>query len=213
VAHRDTHGPFLARDGLLAVKGLGPRAFEQAAGFLRIRGGANPLDDTAIHPESYVACRGLLALLGLDAADPELPTRFQAAWANSLSHESPEEVAAALKIGIPTLQDMADNLARPGRDPRDDLPAPILRHDVLKIEDLQPGMVLKGTVRNVVDFGAFVDIGVKQDGLVHVSELADRRVRNPLEVVAVGDIVEVRVLSVDLERGRVALSMRTTPVR
>jgi uncharacterized protein len=206
VAHRDANGPFSSRKQLLKVKGLGPKAFEQAAGFLRIPEAPDPLDQTAIHPESYTAARSLLARHGADGARlPEVAARVRQLLA---SGTTPAQLAAELGIGVPTLNDMLDAMARPGRDPRDDAAPPILRADVLKMEDLQPGMWLKGTVRNVVDFGAFVDIGVKQDGLVHVSELAGRFVKNPLDVVQVGDIVDVRVLTVDVARGRIGLSMK-----
>jgi uncharacterized protein len=205
VAHRDAGGPFSSRKQLLKVKGLGPKAFEQAAGFLRIPGAPDPLDNTAVHPESYAAARALIERFE-GAPLPEVAARVRELFA--AGRATPAQLAADLGIGEPTLLDMLEALARPGRDPRDDAPPPILRADVLKIEDLQPGMWLKGTVRNVVDFGAFVDIGVKQDGLVHVSELANRYVRNPLDVVQVGDVVDVRVLTVDAARGRIGLSMR-----
>jgi uncharacterized protein len=205
VAHRDAGGPFSSRKQLLKVRGLGPKAFEQAAGFLRIADAPDALDNTAVHPESYAAARALIDRFE-GAPLPEVAARVRQLFA--VGQATPARLAADLGIGEPTLLDMLDALARPGRDPRDDAPPPILRADVLKIEDLQPGMWLKGTVRNVVDFGAFVDIGVKQDGLVHVSELADRYVRNPLDVVQVGDVVDVRVLIVDVARGRIGLSMR-----
>jgi uncharacterized protein len=208
VAHRDANGPFRGRSELKKVKGLGPKAFEQAAGFLRIPDAADGLDRTAIHPESYAAARKLVARFDGDGVPlPEVAARIRSAI--RARETSMADLAAELGVGEPTLADIVEYMARPGRDPRDELPPPMLRADVLKLEDLQPGMVLKGTVRNVVDFGAFVDIGVKQDGLVHVSELADRFVKNPLDVVQVGDLVDVRVLSVDLARGRVALSMRS----
>jgi len=209
VAHRDEHGPFRSRKELNKVKGLGAKTFEQAAGFLRVAGGEEPLDNTAIHPESYAAADDLLGLMGLTGREPDLAARVRSAWeALQAKGESLPGLAEALGVGLPTLEDMLASLLRPGRDPREDLPAPILRTDVLKTEDLCEGMVLKGTVRNVVDFGAFVDIGVKQDGLVHISQLADRYVRDPLDVVGVGDVVEVRVIGVDLQRGRIALSMK-----
>ena len=204
VAHRDEHGPFQKRSDLKQVRGLGPKAYQQAAGFLRVPESANPLDNTPIHPESYPVVRRLLELAGTRLKARDLLGRVQAVREElGLSG-----LAELLEVGGPTLADILDGLARPGRDPRDDLPPPVLRQDVLKMEDLREGMRLKGTVRNVVDFGAFVDIGVKQDGLVHVSKMADRYVRNPFEVVSVGDVVEVVVLSVDLERGRIGLSMR-----
>jgi uncharacterized protein len=207
VAQRDASGPFTSRAELRKIKGLGPKSFEQAAGFLRIPTAADPLDNTAVHPESYAAARALVARFGNDGARlPDVALRVRQAI--GAGQTTLAALAADLGIGEPTLGDILDAMARPGRDPRDDAPPPILRSDVLKLEDLQFGMWLKGTVRNVVDFGAFVDIGVKQDGLVHVSEMAGRFVRNPLEVVQVGDIVDVRVLSVDAARGRIALSMR-----
>ncbi|MBM4461622.1 MAG: RNA-binding transcriptional accessory protein, partial [Chloroflexi bacterium] len=231
VAHRDENGPFGSRADLKKVKGLGPKAFEQAAGFLRVPGSRNPLDNTTIHPESYAAMKQLLELAGLNLRMADLPNRLRG-WCEendltpqppSLSgkgeaHSSPPrgerpgvgsaaDIAALLNIGVPTLHDIVAALLRPGRDPRDDLPAVILRRDVLTIEDLKEGMTLKGTVRNVVDFGAFVDIGVKQDGLVHVSKMAKKYVRNPHEVVGVGDVVDVTVVSIDRARGRIGLSM------
>lgn len=197
VAHRDENGPFRSRAQILKVKGIGPKAYEQAAGFLRIPDGANPLDNTAIHPESYPVVEKLAAPF---ASLADLPLE-------SLRRETPR-LARQLGVGEPTLADILDALAKPGRDPRDDLPPVQLRADVLSMEDLREGMILTGTVRNVVAFGAFVDIGVKQDGLVHISALADRYVRDPHEVVSVGDVVTVRVLSVDSARGRIGLSMK-----
>jgi uncharacterized protein len=204
VKHRDEHGPFPGRGELRKVKGIGEKAFEQSAGFLKIPDGGNPLDNTFIHPESYLVVERLFALMGVQGDEPDLAQRVRAFRAdNDLA-----ELAEVLEVGLPTLTDIFDNLIKPGRDPRDELPKPILRSDVLKMEDLREGMILKGTVRNVVDFGAFVDIGVKQDGLVHVSQMTDHYVKNPLEVVSVGDVVEVKVISLDLERGRIGLSMR-----
>ena len=198
VAHRETNGPFLTRAELKQVKGLGPKAYEQAAGFLRIPDGRNPLDNTVIHPESYDAAHALLDLAGLNMRMADLPRRLQ----QFRQEQNLAEVAGMLGVGQLTLSDIIDALIRPGRDPRDDLPPVVLRQDVLSLDDLHEGMVLKGTVRNVVDFGAFVDIGVKQDGLVHVSKMAERYVKNPHEVVGVGDIVDVKVIDVDRERGR-----------
>jgi uncharacterized protein len=210
VAYRDEQGAFRSRQELLRVKGLGAKAFEQAAGFMRIAAGENPLDNTSIHPESYGVCGRFLALLGADAREPDLPNRVREGWQRVQAEgETVTTVAKVLGIGAPTLQDILDNLLKPGRDPRSELPAPILRQDILKMEDLQEGMMLTGTVRNVVDFGAFVDIGVKQDGLVHISQLADRFVEQPLDVVSVGDIVQVRVISVDAERLRIGLSLKS----
>ncbi len=204
VRHRDKHGAFESRQKLRKVKGIGDKGFEQSAGFLKIPAGENPLDNTFIHPESYPVVEGLFTLMGVRGDEPDLAQRVRTFRVeNDLA-----DLAEILEVGLPTLADILDNLIKPGRDPRDELPKPILRSDVLKMEDLREGMVLKGTVRNVVDFGAFVDIGVKQDGLVHVSKMADRYVRNPLEVVSVGDVVEVKVVSIDIERGRIGLSMR-----
>ena len=203
VAHRNEHGPFPNREALTAVKGIGDKTYEQAAGFMRIPDGTEPLDNTAIHPESYPAVARLYKWMGVQdqaAARPRL--------AALQGRTDLDQLAAQVGVGVPTLRDVIEALLKPGRDPRDELPPPVLRQDVLQIEDLQVGMVLKGTVRNVVPFGAFVDIGVKRDGLVHISQLADRYVRDPLEVVSPGDVVQVRVLEVDLERGRIALSMK-----
>ena len=226
VKYREANGPFKSREELLKVPGLGPATFVQAAGFLKIANGAEPLDNTFIHPESYKAVRALLQELPGDEREKpaerikqfrqfmkmqqslsKLNRRVGSTPANN-EQVAWSDLAKKVGIGLPTLNDILENLEKPGLDPRDALPAPILRHDVLKMEDLKPGMVLQGTVRNVVDFGAFVDIGVKQDGLVHISELADRFVRDPLSIVAVGQVVQVRVLKVDMQRGRVQLSMR-----
>jgi len=204
VAYRDEHGPFKKRSELKKVKGLGPKAYEQAAGFLRVPESANPLDNTPIHPESYAVVRKLLEVAGTRLKARDMIGRVQAVR-DELGLVG---LAELLGVGEPTLADILGGLARPGRDPRDELPPPVLRQDVLKMEDLREGMRLRGTVRNVVDFGAFVDIGVKQDGLVHVSKMADHYVRNPFEVVSVGDIVDVTVINVDLDRGRIGLSMR-----
>jgi len=204
VRHRDEHGSFKSRQELRKVKGVGAKTFEQSAGFLKIPARENPLDNTFIHPESYPVVEGIFTLMGVRGDEPDLAQRVRTfRVGNDLT-----ELAEVLEVGLPTLTDIFDNLIKPGRDPRDELPKPILRSDVLKMEDLREGMILKGTVRNVVDFGAFVDIGVKHDGLVHVSKMADRYVKNPLEVVSVGDVVEVKVISIDIERGRIGLSMR-----
>ena len=212
VAHRDENGPFESRGDLKKVKGLGPKAFEQAAGFLRVPGSRNTLDNTTIHPESYGATKALLELAGLNLRMKDLPNSLRR-WlaAEGLSSEGAggkwTDVAGLLSIGEPTLRDITDALLRPGRDPRDDLPAVVLRRDVLSIDDLREGMVLKGTVRNVVDFGAFVDVGVKQDGLVHVSKMGKKFVRNPQDVVSVGDVIDVTVIGIDRERGRIGLAI------
>lgn len=207
VAYRDEHGPYRSRKELLQVRGLGEKTYQQAAGFLRIPDGDNPLDDTAIHPESYPIVQTLLERYDAGSAgNDDTPFRERLPL-EELKH-TVSETAKTLDVGVPTLRDILAALEKPGRDPRDDLPQPILRHNVLTMDDLEEGMLLKGTVRNVVDFGAFVDIGVKRDGLIHISELADRYVRNPHEVVRVGDVVTVRVLSVDRERERIGLSAR-----
>ncbi len=214
VAWRAEHGSFTSRQQLLKVSGLGPATFVQAAGFLKVPGGKEPLDNTFIHPESYDATRSVLKTL--PGSSDERATDRVRSWRmligmNSRGAGAQAAIAALaseVNVGVPTLTDILENLEKPGIDPRDSLPKPILRQDVLKLEDLKEGMVLQGTVRNVVDFGAFVDIGVKQDGLVHVSEMADRFVRDPLTVVQVGQVVQVRVLAVDIGRGRVQLSMR-----
>lgn len=204
VTYRDTNGAFHLRDSIRKVSGMGAKTFQQAAGFLRIPDGDHVLDRTGVHPESYDAVSRLLDLLELRLDDPDLAARLGAAQAE----HNVNDLAEMLGVGAPTLADIFADLQRPGRDPREEAPPPILRDDVLKMEDLRPGMRLNGTIRNVVDFGAFVDIGVKQDGLVHISQMAERRVESPYDVVGVGDIVEVTVLSVDVERGRVALSMK-----
>jgi uncharacterized protein len=204
VARRDEQGPFKKRSELKKVKGLGPKAYHQAAGFLRVPESTNPLDNTPIHPESYPVVNGLLELAGTRLKARDMLGQVQAVH----DEFGLTGLAELLEVGQPTLTDILDGLARPGRDPRDDLSPPVLRQDVLKMEDLREGMRLRGTVRNVVDFGAFVDIGVKQDGLVHVSKMADHYVRNPLDVVSVGDVVDVTVISLDQERGRIGLSMR-----
>ncbi len=198
VAHRDEHGPFRDRRALRKVSGLGPKAFQQSAGFLRIRGGANPLDASAIHPESYPIAEKVLALAATDMSQPAEARRRAL---NALRQKQPlEALATQLGCGLPTLQDIFEQLARPGRDPREDVPPPILRSDVLSMDDLRPGMSLKGTVRNVVDFGAFVDIGVKRDGLLHRSQIP-RGTR-----LRVGQVIEVTIAQVDHERGRISLS-------
>ena len=214
VSYRAANGPFTKRSQLLKVAGLGPATFTQAAGFLKIAGGAEPLDNTFIHPESYDVARK--ALEKLPGGKKEKVADRVKAWRLLVGMGSGgggvkaaiAALAKELDTGVPTLTDILENLEKPGLDPRDSLPAPILRHDVLKLEDLREGMILQGTVRNVVDFGAFVDIGVKQDGLVHVSEMAQTFVRDPLAIVAVGQVINVRVLAVDVARGRIQLSMR-----
>ena len=206
VKYREANGPFTARKQILKVPKLGPRAFEQCAGFLRVPESKNVLDNTAVHPESYGAAEKLLSLTGHTLADvrdgklEDLSAQIKA--------YGEEKAANACGVGVPTLRDVAAELRKPGRDIRDELPKPILRTDVLEMKDLKPGMVLTGTVRNVIDFGVFVDIGVHQDGLVHISQVADRYVKHPSEVVSVGDIVQVTVLDVDEKKKRISLSMR-----
>lgn len=202
VAYREENGPFTSRAQLKKVPKLGPKAFEQSAGFLRIPESREVLDNTGVHPESYPAAKALLQVLGLKKEDDlsDLP--------QTLKTFGLGKAAAACCVGAPTLLDIAQELSKPGRDPRDELPAPILRKDVLEMKDLKPGMLLTGTVRNVIDFGVFVDIGVHQDGLVHISEVCGRRLRHPSEVVQVGDVVQVLVLSVDEKRHRISLSMK-----
>ncbi|CAI3294389.1 RNA-binding transcriptional accessory protein [Enterococcus cecorum] len=202
VNYREENGAFSQRNQLKKVPRLGPKAFEQAIGFLRIPNGKNILDNTPIHPESYQATKDLLATLNIDLDKLDTPEAK-----SELQKIDIKQLSEKLAVGRETLQDIIDSLLKPGRDLRDDMPAPILRSDVLSIEDLKVGMKLQGTVRNVIDFGAFVDIGVKQDGLVHISKLSDRFVKHPSEVVAVGDIVQVWITSVDTQKGRIGLSM------
>jgi len=188
LAYREENGKFNSRKELLKVKKLGPKAFEQCAGFLRIPDAKNPLDNTAVHPESYTVAEGYLS--------------------HKSTSQSLEAIAEALSVGIPTLKDIIQELEKPGRDPREDLPPVLLRSDVMEMEDLTEGMILQGTVRNVIDFGAFVDIGVHQDGLVHISQLCNKYVKHPLEVVGVGDVVTVKVMSIDIKKKRISLSMK-----
>lgn len=204
VAYREENGRFKSRNELLKVPKLGPKAYEQCAGFLRITGGSHPLDATSVHPESYRATEQLLELLGYPKDS------WQSAQLAGLSKKvkNKAQLAEQLGIGELTLADILSELEKPGRDPREDMPRPILRSDVLEMKDLTAGMVLKGTVRNVIDFGAFVDIGVHQDGLVHISQICDRYIKHPLEVLSVGDIVEVKVLEVDPAKKRIALTMK-----
>ena len=206
VTYREANGPFTARKQILKVPKLGPKAYEQCAGFLRVPESKQVLDNTGVHPESYAAAETLLTLCGYTmqevaaGAIGELPKRVeQLGWENA---------ASRCGVGEPTLRDIVKELLKPGRDPRDELPPPILRTDVLEMKDLKPGMVLTGTVRNVIDFGVFVDIGVHQDGLVHISKVCNQYIKHPSEVVSVGDIVKVSVLEVDEKRKRISLSMR-----
>lgn len=204
VAYREANGAFCDRRALLKVPRLGPKAYEQCAGFLRITDGTNPLDGTSVHPESYAAASALMERLGYSAAD------IGRGGLRQLGKKIGDykRLAAELGIGEITLRDIAAELEKPGRDPREEMPRPILRTDVLEMKDLKPGMILKGTVRNVIDFGAFVDIGVHQDGLVHISQISEKYIKHPSEAVSVGDIVEVKVLSVDVARKRIALTMK-----
>lgn len=204
VAYREANGRFADRRQLLKVPKLGPKAYEQCAGFLRITGGTNPLDATSVHPESYEAAMKLLTSLGYSAED--ITSGGLKGISRKVSH--PEKMAESLGIGELTLKDIVQELEKPARDPRDEMPRPVLRSDVLDMKDLTPGMVLKGTVRNIIDFGAFVDIGVHQDGLVHISQMTDRYIKHPLEVVKVGDVVDVKVLSVDVAKKRIGLTMK-----
>lgn len=204
VAYREENGKFADRRELLKVPKLGPKAYEQCAGFMRIQGGKNPLDATAVHPESYEAAEKLLKKQGYKAED----ITNHKLTGLSLTIRDYKKLAEELEIGEITLRDIVKELEKPARDPRDEMPKPILRTDVLEMKDLKEGMVLKGTVRNVIDFGAFVDIGVHQDGLVHISQMSDRYIKHPLEVVSVGDIVEVQVMSVDLKKQRIQLTMK-----
>ena len=205
VKYRDEKGKIKNRKELLKVSKLGPAAFTQCAGFLRIVDGDNPLDNTSVHPESYEIAEKILGKIGFEVKElseklSEIRTKLRTV--------NIEQVAAELAIGVPTITDIVKELQKPGRDPRDEMPKPVLRSDVLKFEDLREGMILTGTVRNVIDFGAFVDIGVKHDGLVHISEMSDKFVKNPMEVVSVGDIIKVRVIKIDTEKMKVGLSMK-----
>ena len=209
VAWREEEGAFTSRAQLKKVKGLGPKAFEQCAGFLRLPGAKNPLDATAVHPESYPAAKGLLEACGCDAK--EIGTDAMQSLPVRVKNCGTKALCEALGVGEPTLMDIVSELCKPGRDVRDSLPKPLLRSDVMGLEDLKPGMELKGTVRNVIDFGAFVDIGVHQDGLVHVSQISDKFIKNPRDALKVGDVVQVKVLSVDTAKKRIALTMKGVP--
>ena len=209
VAWREEEGAFTSRAQLKKVKGLGPKAFEQCAGFLRLPGAKNPLDATAVHPESYPAAKGLLEACGCDAK--EIGTDAMQSLPVRVKSRGTKALCEALGVGEPTLMDIVSELCKPGRDVRDSLPKPLLRSDVMGLEDLKPGMELKGTVRNVIDFGAFVDIGVHQDGLVHVSQISDKFIKNQRDALKVGDVVQVKVLSVDTAKKRIALTMKGVP--
>jgi len=209
VAYREENGAFTARSQLKKVPKLGPKAYQQCAGFLRVPESKEILDNTGVHPESYGAAENLLTLCGYTKADvtmgnlSELQARLDAIGI--------QQAAEHCGVGVPTLEDVVKELSKPGRDPRDDLPAPVFRTDVLDMKDLKAGMVLSGTVRNVIDFGVFVDIGVHQDGLVHISQVCNRKIRHPSEIVKVGDVVKVSVLEVDQERKRISLTMKNIP--
>ena len=207
VKYRDENGEIKQRKDLLKVPKLGPTAFKQCAGFIRVFNGKNPLEVTAVHPESYDVAEKLLTNLGY-SVDSLTEKNSLEKLREELSKVDVVKMSDELGVGGLTLKDIIDELSKPGRDPREDLPKPILRSDVLKFDDLQEGMELTGTVRNVIDFGAFVDVGVKHDGLVHISEMADRYIKNPSEVVSVGDIVKVKVIGIDREKQKVSLSMK-----
>ena len=207
IKYRDENGKFSSRKQLLKVARLGPAAYEQCAGFLRVKESDEILDRTSVHPESYKAAYALLNKLDISKNDAEYPEKTE--FASKIESINLKAIADELEIGLPTLKDIAKELSKPGRDIRDEgAMAPILRSDILKLEDLEIGMILQGTVRNVVDFGAFVDIGIKNDGLVHISQLSDKYIKNPMDVVAIGDVVEVRVIDIDRQRGKVSLSMK-----
>ena len=206
VAYREENGAFNSRAELKKVPKLGPKAFEQCAGFLRVPESKNPLDNTGVHPESYSTAKELLKLV--DYSDKEIKAAKFSDLAQRVKQSGTKALAEKLKIGLPTLDDIVKELSKPGRDPRDEMPKPMLRSDVLDIKDLKEGMELKGTVRNVIDFGAFVDIGVHQDGLVHISQICDRYIKHPSEVLKVGDIVNVKILSVDVKKNRISLTMK-----
>lgn len=206
VTYREENGKFVSRNGLKKVPKLGPKAFEQCAGFLRIADGKNPLDNTSVHPESYAAAENILKIC--DYSEKDLKNGAVKDLSQRIETKGAETIATELGIGVPTLNDIVKELERPGRDPRDELPAPLLRTDIMSMEDLKPGMELTGTVRNVIDFGVFVDIGVHQDGLVHISQITDRFIKHPSEVLKVGDIVKVWVLAVDTAKKRISLTMR-----
>jgi uncharacterized protein len=207
VKYRDENGEIKQRKDLLKVPKLGQAAYKQCAGFIRVFNGNNPLEITGVHPESYEATEKLLTKLGYSVENLTEKSKIDA-LKNDLSKIDVSKIAEELNIGTLTLRDIIDELSKPGRDPREDLPKPILRSDVLKFEDLQEGMTLTGTVRNVIDFGAFIDVGVKHDGLVHISQMTDRYIKSPSEVVSVGDIVKVRVIGIDREKQKVSLSMK-----
>ena len=205
VKYREKNGRFKNRNELAQVSGIGNKSFEQAAGFLKISDGENPLDNTFIHPESYGAALKLLELVSLNPNELKEKSKGVSLY---VDQKGILQVAENIGVGEPTLKDILENLVKPGRDPRDEMPKPILRSDVLKIEDLSEGMILKGTVRNIVDFGAFIDIGVKESGLLHISQITNKFIKHPIEVISVGDILDVTVISIDIEKGRISLSTK-----
>ena len=209
VAYREENGAFTSRAELKKVSKLGPKTFEQCAGFLRVPESAEPLDHTGVHPESYDAARQLLRLCGYTEAD--ITGNGVGELRQKVETIGTVKAAEHIGTGVPTMMDIIAELTKPGRDPRDELPPPLLRTDVLDIKDLKPGMVLKGTVGNVIDFGAFIDIGVHQDGLVHISQISDKRIRHPSDVLSVGDIVTVSILSVDTAKNRISLTIKGVP--
>ena len=211
VKYREENGKLKERKELLKVPKLGKVAYEQCAGFIRVPDGKNPLEITGVHPESYSVAENLLSRIGYklnDLTNKEKFVEIKSELAELNNSKNIKELAAELNVGEPTLQDIINELMKPGRDPREEMPKPILRADVLKFEDLRDGMILTGTVRNVTDFGAFVDVGVKHDGLVHISEMSENYVKNPSDVVSVGDVVKVQVIGIDQERQKVKLSMK-----
>jgi len=209
VKYREENGAFTSRKQILKVPKLGPKAFEQCAGFLRVSESKNVLDNTGVHPESYAAAEKLLTLTGFTMAD--VAAGKLTGLKEKVAAMGEGKLAEACGVGVPTLRDVVGELLKPGRDPRDELPPPILRTDVLEMKDLKSGMVLTGTVRNVIDFGVFVDIGVHQDGLVHISQVCNKFIRHPSEAVSVGDVVKVIVLDVDEKKKRISLSMKQVP--
>ncbi len=212
VEYREANGKFTSRAQLLKVPKLGPKAYEQCAGFMRILDGKNPLDATSVHPESYKAAEELIKKLGFDKSQVvnirKTGTSENAMFKMMAGKLDKAKAAKELEIGELTLKDILKELEKPARDPREDMPKPVLRSDILEMKDLKPGMILKGTVRNVIDFGVFVDIGVHQDGLVHISQICDRYIKHPLEAVSVGDVVDVQVMSVDTAKKRIQLTMK-----
>ena len=212
VAYRNANGAFKSRKELLKVARLGNAAFTQCAGFLRINGALSPLDNTPVHPESYPLAEKILARFDMQPKDLNDKAKLSLLQAK-LKLVQPDRLAAQLSAGVPTVRDILEALAKPGRDPREDLPAPLTRKAIVKLSDIQPGTIMRGTVRNITDFGVFVDIGLKQAGLIHISELSHRHVKHPLDVVSVGDILTVMVISVDEARGRIGLSLKQVPAQ